>query len=903
MRESVGAGRGQVDGVVRARRLMMEGAISRALKALDGETLAGTDAVVKDELRRLHPSVDGELGRVEDVGEVLELEVDERVERGPLEALTRLELGSPVSDVRRALVRVEAERSGRRGELDDDHEKELWLTVVERSLKLGGRMAAPGPSGLRSEHVLEALQARAERQNLLVALATWCDVVCSGRIPAELRDCRLFAVPKTGGGVRPLGAGEFLRKLPARLALSAMQSRLRRQCETQRQYGMSRYGTQLVSRAVRRAHDAGHYVFALDIANAFNSIHRSAILDSLPDVPGRDFVRALYGVPAWQRLPGVGWAVECSRGVVQGCPMASALFALSVMKPVAAARDSVAERDVDVGGARSTTTDYWYADAGYIVSSSLSHLQTYVTELKLKLAEVGLALNVRKSLVLPPRGVTSGTIPAGITELAEAVPEGSAMGCLGVPVGDPTECEKRVEVTIGKIVGQVRGIARLENPIHVVQALRHAGGWSRAQHLFGSLAVAERHAAAVELADYEALRESLGSLGDGLDGLAWRQATLPAWLGGLGVVGVRDQNYGYHEHMDAVLRAVERKDPEVAKSLLAERRKSSDDQAKQRFRRLLEVSGREDRVRLRELAQGFGAPLAWLHRPVCAQMLPSPVVAAHLVSVILGMQLYPGRPEECPGSCRVRAGTGKRHVLDACGIHVHECTMTTIPRHNRLRDGLFRLLSQVIPASRVVVEASVTADGEVHTDRLAEERPVDLGVCPRGCWGWRCIDFRGISVREDLKDRAAGDGRVLAAAAEKAKTSDGRHRHWVGVMQAAGHQLVAGGFGPCGGLSKTLFGELRRIGRLADAEAMYADGGDLLPMITGAASFLVQVGSADAATRLRTALRLPPWSGSKASRWAESSREESLTHESRTVRWRIAELLKAAGSDAGAVTR
>jgi hypothetical protein len=93
----------------------------------------------------------------------------------------------------------------------------------------------------------------------------------------------------------------------------------------------------------------------------------------------------------------------------------------------------------------SLVTDYWYADDGYIVAASFPHLQTDVTELRDKLAEVGLSLNVRKSMVLPSPGVRRAMIPDRMSSLAGAVPEGDAISCLGVPVGDPTECERRVE--------------------------------------------------------------------------------------------------------------------------------------------------------------------------------------------------------------------------------------------------------------------------------------------------------------------------------------------------------------------------------------------------------------------------------------------------------------------------
>lgn len=557
--------------------------------------------------------------------------------------------------------------------------------------------------------------------------------------------------------------------------------------------------------------------------------------------------------------------------MTQGCPLAAALFALAVTKPVAEAREAVGAKGLVVGpggGAR----DRWYADDGFIVSDSFGHLRTYLTELKRKLAGVGLVLNVGKTLVLS----SGAAVPSGLSGLATAVPEGGAINCLGIPVGGADECLTRVEASVRKAVDGVRNIGRLDNPIHVLQALRCGGGWSRIQYLCGSVQLSAERAASVELADCCVLRESMGRIGEGLDGAAWRQATLPAGLGGLGVSSVRDCQNGYWQYMEGVLEAVERRDADGVSSRLTERRKECEAYAKATHKKLVEVSDDVDRVRLRELAQNGGAALSWLHRPIRPELLPAPAVAATLIAMVLGTPIYPARIAECPGSCPTLQRTGRRRPLDVNGVHVHECASTKTPRHNKLRDGLYYLLSQVIPSTRLVVEAAVLSDGGIVTGASADERPIDLGVCPRGSGAWRCIDFRGISVREELLSRAAADGSVLAEAAERAKLGDGRHRHWARVMRTAGHRLVAGGFGPFGGLGKALSSELRQVGRIADSEAAYGGVDDLRVILTGMASLLIQAGSAEGALRLRREAGLPPLYGEKPVKWAASWREDAL---------------------------
>lgn len=528
----------------------------------------------------------------------------------------------------------------------------------------------------------------------------------------------------------------------------------------------------------------------------------------------------------------------------------------------------------------------------------------YVEESRSAFAAVGLVLNVSKSMVLPAEPVLRDAIPEGLQALACAIPRGDAMDCLGVPIGSAEECRRRVKAASARICDVVQGIGRLNNPIHVVQALRHAGAWSRAQYLEGAVGFEAGELASLELADFKVLRGALGQLGDGLDGLAWEQAKLPVWCGGLGISGVRECAVGFQEYMTEVLEAAERGDLDAVSGRVADRKKEVEAREKGRQGPLLERMELVDRVRVRELAHNRGAALSWISRPVGGDLLPRPAVASVMIAVILGMPLFPQRLDECPGTCRVLVGTGRRRELDVLGVHVHECSATKIPRHNWLRDGLYRVLTQALPSTRVVCEGSLAADGRVVVDPSAAERPIDLGVLPRGCGGWRCIDFRGIAVKDEHLLRAAVDGKVLAEAACTAKAAQPRHRHWVGKMDEAGHKLVAGGFGPFGGLSKSLHAELRQLGRLADVENPVGGMGQLQATLPAVASLLVQRATADAAVRLRAAARV--MAVGAPTKWADTERERQLAVKAggdvRLTEWLVSGLLGAAGaSETGGV--
>ena len=74
----------------------------------------------------------------------------------------------------------------------------------------GMRLSAPGPWGLRADHLLLAYPSGAA-PNLISVL----QCIADGRAPRWLADARLLAIPKKGGGVRPIAVGEILRRLSA----------------------------------------------------------------------------------------------------------------------------------------------------------------------------------------------------------------------------------------------------------------------------------------------------------------------------------------------------------------------------------------------------------------------------------------------------------------------------------------------------------------------------------------------------------------------------------------------------------------------------------------------------------------------------------------------------------------
>lgn len=82
-----------------------------------------------------------------------------------------------------------------------------------------------GPDGLRPQHLKDMLAdgpSDASRSPLLIALASFCDLVLEGKTPLSVCPfffgARLTGLKKKDGGVRPNAAGCTLRRLVAKIA-------------------------------------------------------------------------------------------------------------------------------------------------------------------------------------------------------------------------------------------------------------------------------------------------------------------------------------------------------------------------------------------------------------------------------------------------------------------------------------------------------------------------------------------------------------------------------------------------------------------------------------------------------------------------------------------------------------
>ena len=160
-----------------------------------------------------------------------------------------------------------------------------------RDLRAFPPETAPGPSGLRVQHLKDANVAGGS-DAFLSQLTAVVNLLAQGRAPEflapVLAGAGLVALPKPQGGVRPIAVGEILRRLTGKCLMGIVRN------DAQSFFWPAQVGVAVPGGAEKAIHtvrawhrrhqtSSDKVALKLDFANAFNTVRRDAVLSAIRD--------------------------------------------------------------------------------------------------------------------------------------------------------------------------------------------------------------------------------------------------------------------------------------------------------------------------------------------------------------------------------------------------------------------------------------------------------------------------------------------------------------------------------------------------------------------------------------------------------------------------------------------
>ena len=241
--------------------------------------------------------------------------VTSKIESGNLKAAIRLlfsdETVAPFNLQTTAHLRAKHPTSTLGMEPLPDPEDFPSLTVTHKEVTAAIRSfpsgSAGGSDGLRPQHLVDLLNCRESGFDLVARLTDFVNLMLEGKCPDRIRRIlfggKLIALRKKDGGIRPIAIGCYWRRLTSKVANNrAMIALAEYFVPLQVGVGVSG-GCEAALHAARRFLSGmaeGWVMVKLDFSNAFNSLHRRAILEAIasraPDL--YRYCHASYAAPS-----------------------------------------------------------------------------------------------------------------------------------------------------------------------------------------------------------------------------------------------------------------------------------------------------------------------------------------------------------------------------------------------------------------------------------------------------------------------------------------------------------------------------------------------------------------------------------------------------------------------------
>ena len=249
-----------------------------------------------------------------------------------------------------------------------------------------------GLDGLRPRIVQQLVSKETAESGvrLLSSLTKLVNHALAGRMPdcarPSLFGASLFALEKPEGGVRPIAVGSVFRRLPAKIAAQYASTQLQAELAPAQVGVGTRGGCESAVHALRQyatataCPDSPCIIVKCDIKNAFNSVHRTTVLDAVFSRCPEIFPMAFQSYSASTPLYHNTSLITSESGVQQGDPLGPLLFSLAI--------DPIIQ-------SIETPFNLWYLDDGTLAGPANQVIET-ISSLIPQFEAIGLTFNPSK---------------------------------------------------------------------------------------------------------------------------------------------------------------------------------------------------------------------------------------------------------------------------------------------------------------------------------------------------------------------------------------------------------------------------------------------------------------------------------------------------------------------------
>ena len=314
----------------------------------------------------------------------------------------------------------------------------LSVADVVQRIRSRSVRTAPGPAGINVRTLKELVSGGDDGwPELLTAFLQayadgWfhaCPQLLELISTTDLTLIQKEATPTPNAKPRPIGVGDVLFNIPR--AIIASHGLRALASDSSPDFGFAPSdGPGRLAACVMRSLSEGRAIILVDCANAFNSIYRNAVAAGVRRhyPPALRAFCAKYGRPSTVRymVAGVGMqTLRSTRGVHQGDPLSPLFFQLGLKDALTATREAHPQVEV-----------LSYLD-DLTVSGDAADTLAALDTLKAELANIGLTINLTKTKLFSPTGLSEAVSAAADNLEITVVPPSSGFTLMGIPMGSP----------------------------------------------------------------------------------------------------------------------------------------------------------------------------------------------------------------------------------------------------------------------------------------------------------------------------------------------------------------------------------------------------------------------------------------------------------------------------------